>query len=133
MGMTCARIGWSVEARPLPIMRNSRTRRLTAFQPLRRCMDRCDIPRSPSITTQPRYFAEVLEAIGGEWGSNGRGASGIGNRKRELRALKSVQGPRRVTPLRASSGLSLGGCLTDAAERYGTAAIRGGGFQTLRA
>src|ERR1017187_6985582 len=82
MGMTCARIGWSVDARPWPIMRNSRARRLTAFQPLRRCRNECDIPRSPSITTQPRYLADDSWATGGESGSNGIGAPGIGNRRR---------------------------------------------------
>src|SRR5580704_778000 len=37
IGMMCARIGWSVDAKPLAIIFNSRIRRLEAIT--RRCMD----------------------------------------------------------------------------------------------
>jgi len=39
MGMTCAMMGWSVEASPLAIIRISRTRRCRRFQTLPRMLD----------------------------------------------------------------------------------------------
>src|ERR1017187_3935368 len=110
MGMMWTRIGWSVEARPLPIIRNSRTRRLTAFQPLRRCLARSDI-------AQKSFYYNTVRAARRGFGSDW-GLAGVERSRRELGRdgvwpkwgfrIDAPTEPRACSSLGAQDGPTLG-------------------------